>query len=107
MAYAPVGRPSNIPKRKHSASPRRTPILQPTPEAPSAPTLSDDEQLVLSLRLRDGMPNRLPHHRSTGACKYANFYTAAIDCSWCAALDAREALEAPAEPNSNVIVMSL
>jgi hypothetical protein len=69
-------------------------------------TLSDDENLVLSLRLRDGMPNRLPPHRSTGVCKYAKFYQGG-ECDWCAAVVAREALEAPAEPKPNVIVMPL
>jgi hypothetical protein len=59
---------------------------------------------VLSLRLRDGLPNRLPGHRSTGACKYGEFYLDG-ECEWCQALDAREALEAPAQPNPNVIVM--
>jgi hypothetical protein len=60
---------------------------------------------VLSLRLRDGVPNRVPRHRSTGACKYADSYLNG-ECDWCRAQDAREALEAPAEPNANVIVMS-
>jgi hypothetical protein len=61
---------------------------------------------VLSLRLRDGLPNRVPRHRTRGACKYADFYLDG-ECEWCRAQDAREALEAPAEPNANVIVMSL
>ena len=107
MAYAPVGAASNIAKRKRCNSPRRTPIQEPLPETRPIPTLSDDENLVLSLRLRDGRPNRVPHHRSTGDCKYANVYVIAGECDWCKVLDAREASEAPAEPNLNVIVMPL
>ena len=62
---------------------------------------------MLSLRLRDGRPNRVPHHRSTGDCKYANVYVITGECDWCKVLDAREASEAPAQPNPNVIVMPL
>ena len=77
------------------------------PEARPVSTLSDDENLVLSLRLCDDRPNVVPHHRSTGACKYAKVYAFAGECDWCKVLDAREALEAPAEPNLNVILMAL
>lgn len=106
MAYAWRGSPSNIAKRKPCTSPRRTPIQEtPLPEATAPPKLSDDETLVLALRLRDGVPNRVPAHRSTGACKYAEAY-ADGRCDWCDALDAREAAQAPAEPNPNVVVMT-
>jgi hypothetical protein len=107
MAYARLCQQSNIPKRKRCNRPRRTPILeQPLPENSTPPTLSEDENLVLALRLRDGVPNAVPHHRRTGACKYANVYKAG-DCDWCKALDRREEAAKPAEANSNVIVMSL
>ena len=68
--------------------------------------MNDDENLVLALRLRDGRPNNVPHHRRTGECKYAKFYGPG-DCDWCKALDAREEAQRPAEPNPNVLVMSL
>jgi hypothetical protein len=87
---------------------RRTPIQElELPEASFVPTLSQDENLVLALRLRDGVPNRMPQHRNTGACKYLRFYADGGDCEWCRALEAREAVTTPAEIPSNVIVMSL
>jgi hypothetical protein len=69
------------------------------------PTLSQDEALVLALRMRDGVPNRVRSHRDevTGACRYAKYYPDG-GCAWCAAFDAREAAAA-VEPMPNVIVM--
>ena len=59
---------------------------------------------MLSLRLRDGVPNPVPRHRWTGDCKYAAYYLDDGACDWCAALEARGGLDTPAEPNPNVII---
>ena len=53
-------------------------------------SLSEDEALVLALRLRDGVPDRIRPHREDGVCRYARHYPDG-GCDWCAAIDAREA----------------
>jgi hypothetical protein len=58
---------------------------------------------MLALRMRDGLPDRIRAHRSTGVCRFATLYPDG-DCDWCAAVDTREAAAAPV-PNPNVIVM--
>ena|SRR6185436_14287339 len=106
MAYAGPYEVSNIGKTNPPFSPRSTAIQEPIPETRTPPTLSEDENLVLSLRLRDGVPNPVPHHRRNGVCKYEKLY-APGDCEWCQALDRREDAEKPDEPNPSVLVMSL
>jgi hypothetical protein len=106
MAYAGIRKLSNIAKRRPCISPRSTLIQELLlPEKP-IPSLSEDENLVLWLRLRDGVPNPVPNHRRTGACKYARVYGPG-ECDWCKALDRREEASQPAQPNGNVIVMGL
>ena len=58
---------------------------------------------MLALRVRDGIPDRIRAHRSTGVCRFAAHYPDGV-CDWCAAVDAREAA-AEVEPNPNVVVM--
>jgi hypothetical protein len=74
------------------------------PAPPAPPTLSDDENLVLALRLRDGRPNPVPGHLREGACRYARHYPEG-GCDWCSALAQREA-GTESEVPPNVIVMS-
>jgi hypothetical protein len=82
-----------------------TAIQEPLPSESTLPTLSDDEELVLALRLRDGRPGPVPEHQRRGTCRYEKFYPNG-GCDWCRAIDKRGAAEAPPEPNPDVIVVT-